>query len=979
MKTNVLHIKKIVFTVFSLLLLQLMCAQLLCAHTLPIDTTFNNTSDSIQQSPKHTHLPADSLAATSDSLKIKQDSLQLFSDSLRPLTRPHRAQKDSLSRRYFSTDSIDSSTYQPPERKSNMVDAPIEYTAKDSIVLTGTGIAFLHGEGDLKYKDMTLTSEYIRVKMDSSTIYAKGVYDTINNEWVGRPVFEQGEDNYQTNEITYNLKTQKGYIRHVVTQQGEGYIISERTKKIDNENLMMADGKYTTCDDHEHPHFYLAMTKAKVRPKHYIATGPAYMVVGDVPLPLAIPFGFFPFTDKNSSGIIMPQFGDDYTRGLYLRNGGYYFAINDYVDLQIVGDLYTKGTWAIKASSKYVWRYHFNGNISFDYRKDVTGEKGMPDYTAATNMSIKWTHTQDQKANPYNNFSASVNFSTSGYNRSNIDSYYNAAANSENTKSSSINYTQRFPDSPWSISMSALVSQRTKDSTISLTLPDINVSMSRVYPFKRKNPIGKEKWYEKISISYTGNIKNSIDCKENYLFHSNFLNDWRNGVKHSIPVSASFTLFKYLTLTPTINYNERWYFQRIDQQWDKEQNTVVRDTTNGFYRVWDLSTGVSLSTKIYGFYTPIRKLFGDKVDRFRHVLTPSISFNYTPEFSKLQKKMNTNYYGEYLKPTVDSQTGDTTWNPVTYSRYQNGMFGTPSQIANGSISFSLGNNLEMKIRNDKDTTGKNPYKVISLIDNFSITGAYNFLADSMKWSNFTANLRIKLPLNYTLNLSGQFDPYMYELNADGNPVRTNKQYWHHKKFLNFLGTSTSISYTFNNQTFKKWFDKKNGKKTSDTPPPTESESPSDESVELDPSAKAKKEREAKKEEVEAGYVKTDFQWSLSINYTVRYAEDRSSFNYDKMKYNMQWTHNLSLSGSLSLGKGWKVSATTSYDFKAKQFTYTNFNVSRDLHCWSMSCSFVPFGPYKSYTFHIGVNAAMLADLKYDKSSTSSTNANVNWW
>lgn len=872
------------------------------------------------------------------------------------------------------TDSVRVDTLSPTPQKRSMIDAVINYKATDSLVLLGNGTAILHGSADVQYKTMNLKSEYIRVKMDSSMIYAKGVLDTVTGDWKGLPVFSEGKDSYESKEMTYNLKTQKGFIRHVVTDQGDGYIISEETKKVGNDVLMMAHAKYTTCDDHEHPHFYLSLTKAKAKPGDYIATGPAYLVVGDVPLPLAIPFGFFPFTSKYSSGLIMPSFGDDYSRGLYLKGLGYYFAINDYVDLEIKGDIYTKGTWAISAQSKYVKRYKFNGSLYFSYRSDVTGEKGMPDYVRANNLSLRWTHTQDSKANPYSNFSASVNFSTSGYNRSNIDSYYNAQANSENTKSSSISYTQRFPNSPWSISVSALISQRTKDSTISLTLPDISVNMSTIYPFKRKNPVGKEKWYERISLRYSAVIKNSIDCKENYLFKSNFLKDWRNGVKHSLPISASFTAFKYLTITPSITYNERWYFQRVDQSWDEQENAVRRDTTNGFYRVWDVSAALSMSTKLYGFYTPIRKLFGDKVDRFRHVFTPSISFNYSPDCENIRAKLNHNYYGSYERPVIDKNTGEVVMEHIDYNRYQNGMFGTPSRGNTGNLSFTLGNNIEMKVRNDKDTTGKEPYKVISLIDNLSISGGYNFFADSMRMNNLRVQLRLKLPLNYTLNLSGEFDPYMYGLTASGRPVRINEFYWKHGKNLHFKGTSTSFSYTFNNNTFRKWF----GKKDKDLP---KEDDPTEILTDEQKLAKEQEERERRqksKDDVDEGYVKTDMPWSLTVNYTVRYGES-NEFDYKKMQYKMVWTHNLSFSGTLGLGKGWKVSATTSYDFKAKQFTYTNFNVTRDLHCWSMSASFVPFGPYKSYTFHIGVNASMLADLKYDKSSAESTNKRVNWW
>ena len=382
------------------------------------------------------------------------------------------------------------------------IDAPVHYTSKDSIVMMGNGVAYMYGSGDVKYKSMQLTAEYIRVQMDSSTVYANGVLDTVENEWKGKPVFKDGKDSYESNEMTYNLKTKKGFIRHVVTEQGEGYVIADKTKKTEDDVMMMAGGQYTTCNDHEHPHFYLRMTKAKVKPGDYIATGPAYLVVGEVPLPLAIPFGFFPFTSTYSSGLIMPNFGDDYTRGLYLSGLGYYFALNDYMDLELKGDIYTRGTWAVSATTRYVKRYKFRGNFSVNYRWDVTGDKDMPNYQVAKNLSVQWTHTQDSKANPYNNFSASVNFKTSGYNRSNINSYYNVQANSENTTSSSINYTQRFPNSPWNINASMSLTQRTKDSTLSFSAPNLSVSMSRIYPFKRKNPVGKTKWYEKISLVY---------------------------------------------------------------------------------------------------------------------------------------------------------------------------------------------------------------------------------------------------------------------------------------------------------------------------------------------------------------------------------------------------------------------------------------------------------------------------------------------
>lgn len=870
-------------------------------------------------------------------------------------------------------DSVVTDSIEPAEKKE-VLDAPITYEAQDSIVFLGNGTGFLYGSAAMQYKEIDLKANFIRVNMDSTTIYASGTTDS-TGVVSGSPIFTEKESSYEAKEMTYNLNTKKGFIRQVVTQQGEGYIISDKTKKDENDLLCMVDGKYTTCDNHEHPHFYLQLTKAKVKPGEYVAAGPAYLVVADVPLPLAIPFGFFPFTSQYSSGIIMPNYGDDSSRGFYLQGGGYYFAINDYFDLELLGDIYTKGTWAITANTNYVKRYKFRGSFNLTYRNDVTSEKDLPDYSVAKNLSIRWSHSQDAKANPYSTFSASVNFSTSGYNRSNINSYYNPELNSENTKSSSVSFTQRFPDSPWSLSGSAMVTQRTKDSTINMTLPSLSVTMSRIYPFKRKNPVGKERWYEKISLSYTGTMSNSIETKENMLLHSSLTKDWKNGINHNIPISASFNVLKYINISPSASYTERWYFKRVDQSWDEENNEVKMDTTNGFYRVYNFNVGVSASTKLYGFFIPNRKIFGDKIDRFRHVLTPSIGFTWAPDFGNSWF----NYYGTYDKPVTNYVTGEPDIETITYSRYAGALYGTPGQGKTGSINFSLANNLEMKVRNDRDTTGDNPFKVISLIDNFSINGSYNIAADSMKWSNFNATLRIKLK-NYSLNLTGSFDPYMYGLTTSGSPVRINELRWNHGKFPRFLGTSTSYSYTFNNDTFKKWFGKK-GKNTDTENPDGTTDDPDNLASDNPPNSSDNSTNNTgntDSQTVDAdGYAKVSIPWSISISYTLRYAQS-SNFNYDKMEYDMKFTHNLNLSGSIGLGAGWKISTSTSYDFEAKKFSYSSFNVSRSLHCWSMSGSFVPFGIYKSYNFKIGVNASMLADLKYEKQSEYGR-SNVNWW
>ena len=890
-------------------------------------------------------------------------------------------------------------------KKESELKAPVHYQSKDSMIMMGNGTAYLHGQGELKYESMELTSDFIRMNIDSSLIYAHGVYDSIYEEWRGKPVFKDGKESYETNEITYNIKTQKGYIRHVVTQQGEGYIIADKTKKMNGNEMMLGGGQYTTCDNHDHPHFYMKLTKAKVKPGEYIAAGPSYLVVGDVPLPIALPFGFFPFTNSYSSGLIMPNFGDDYSRGLYLQGLGYYFAICDYLDLEVKGDIYSRGTWAVSATSRYLWRYHFSGSLSINYRNDVTSEQGMPDYSASRNFSVQWNHSQDSKANPYSTFSASVNFSTSGYDRSNINSYYNPNLYSTNTKSSTINYTQRFPDSPWTLSMSASLTQRTSDSTISLTAPQFTVNMSSQYPFKlwrqatlkRKGKVaGKEKWYEKISMSYSMNGKiqgNSI--KEKEFFHSNFFRDWQTGINHSLPIKASFMLFKYLSVSPHINLRDRMYFTRVDQRWDDEAQAVARDTTNGFFNVFDFDVGLSLSTKLYGFYTPLKRLFPhSKVEKFRHVVTPTLSISYHPDFGT----SFWGYHGSYEEPIyagVDSITGrkiqkvDDMGNPIfqhrVYSAYSQG--NAPRGMA-ATLNFGVANNLEVKVVNTKDTTGKQPYKVISLIDNFSVNGGYNFAADSMNWSNFSVNLRLKFPKlnNYSLNLNTSLDPYMYQLNAAGNPVRTNKQYWHNGRFPHWSGFSWNFSYTFNNQTLKKWkaaIEKRRGEKAPLNPPMEGGGDGSEETLEpiekgsdgMDKGAK----RESKKEsEVDDGYVRTEFPWSLSINYSLAYAPG-SEFDYEKMYYKMKWRNSLSLSGNIGLGKGWKVSANMTYNFDYMKVTSCTFNISRDLHCWNMTASINPIGPFKSYTFHIGVNASILSDLKYDKNSNQSTNSRVTWW
>jgi hypothetical protein len=492
--------------------------------------------------------------------------------------------------------------------------------------------------------------------------------------------------------------------------------------------------------------------------------------------------------------------------------------------------------------------------------------------------------------------------------------------------------------------------------------------MSRIYPLKRKNAVGKERWYEKISMSYSGTLANSIDTKEDKLLSSSLSRDWRNGMRHSIPVSATFNILKYINVSPSINYTERWYLQSINQSWDNANQRVITDTVNGFKRVYDFNMGVSASTKLYGFFIPIRSIFGDKIDRIRHVLTPSVGFSYMPDFGDPMW----GYYSTYERTTTSNPTNPTL---VQYSHYAGSMYGSPGTGKSGNINFSLGNNVEMKVRNDKDTTNTIPFIKVSLIDNFSVSGGYNLAVDSMQWSTFSTNLRLKLGKSYSLSLSGAFDPYMYGLNSSGYPVRINKLRWENGQFPRFLGTSTSYSYTISNDTFKKKPNKNKKAQTEELNPETnlKDEETSAKINESEDNGEDKKSTDKTAD----GYEKLTIPWSISASYSVRYG-NTSVFDKTKMEYEMDFTHNLSFSGNLSLTNNWKLTASTSYDFKAKEFTYTNLNITRSLHCWNMSASIVPFGVYKSYNFHIGVNASMLQDLKYDKKSEYGTNT-INWY
>ncbi len=874
---------------------------------------------------------------------------------------------DSLS---IKPDSVSMMTSDTIPQKKETLQSTVFYTAQDSIVFTKDNKGFLYGDADVKYQDIAIKGELITMDMDSSLIGATFGLDSVGKEF-GFPTFDDKGTQYEMKGVRYNFKTERAFIQDVVTEQGEGYIVANQAKKNDDNSFYMLNAKYTTCDLHDHPHFYLNLSKAKVRPGEDVVTGPAWLVVADVPLfPLVLPFAFFPFNESYSSGIIMPSYGDEMERGFYLHNGGYYFAISDYVDLAATGEIYTKGSWGLGLQSNYRKRYKFSGNVNANYLKTILGDKGMPDYSTSTDFRLSWTHSQDPKANMYRTLSASVNYSTSSYNQRNMVSRYSREA-TNNTKSSTVNLTQRFPNSPFNISASASVNQVSRDSTISATLPNISANMSRIFPFKRKDAVGQEKWFEKITMSYSGEFRNSINTKESEFMKANIIKDWQNGMRHSIPVSATFSIMDYINISPSFNYNERWYTGKETQEWDPvAQRHVVSDTIYGFNRVYDYSASVSVNTKLYGMYKPL-KMFGDKVQAIRHVFSPSISMSYRPDFGAPRY----NFYETY---TYRNEYGEDI--DYTYSPYSRMMFGAPSQGEQGNIGFDFKNNLEMKIRSESDTTG---FKKVSLIDDLGINFSYNMMADSMKWSMINSNMRLKLSKSYTLSLNATWDPYMYEVNESGRPIHVDKlRILNGKGFGRLYSTGTSFAYSINQDTFSKLFggkdeDKDKDKAANDNLPNDGSlgTEPEYEDPRDLPKSNFDKGETDTSEYDQYGYMKTAVNWNLSFNYSLRY--NYGDFDFEKIEYKGRLTHSLGISGSLQPTTNWNFTFNTDYNFDLSKFTYVNCTLTRDLHCWSMSASFIPIGPYKSYNFMIRAKSSLLQDLKYEQ--RSSQYENMQWY
>lgn len=862
-------------------------------------------------------------------------------------------------------------------KKKNGIDAPVNYQADDSLVyMASTNTAHLYGSAEVKYENMDLKSDKIKLSLDSSLVHATGSKDTTAKDGIkGKPVFVMGQDTYDTDTMSFNFKTKKGFIKHVYTKQEDGFLTSEQSKRNDNGEIYLAHGRYTTCDA-PHPDFYIALSRAKVRPGKDVVFGPAYLVVADVPLPFAIPYGFFPFTKSYSSGFIMPTYGDENSRGFYLRDGGYYFAMSDKWDLKLLGEIYTKGSWGFSAASNYRKRYKYSGSFLFSYQDTKTGDKGMPDFSEQKSFKLQWSHRQDAKANPFSSLSASVNFASSKYERNNLTSMYNPQSLTQSTRTSSVSWSTTFSSIGLSLSSSANLSQNMRDSSIAMTLPDLNISISRFYPFRRKHQVGDEKWYEKISMSYTGQLSNSINTKEDKLMHSNLIKDWKNGMQHNIPISGNFTLFNYINISPSFNFTDRMYSSKVTRSWDQARQEEVRDTTYGFHNVYNWNLSLSANTKLYLFAIPNRKIFGDKIQAIRNVITPQISFSYAPDFGASRY----GYYQTYQKTDADGNVS-----LVEYSPYSDQLYSVAGKGKTGSISMDLSNNLEMKIKSDEDSTG---FKKISLIDELGASMSYNMAASYHKWSDLSMRLRLKWWKNYTFNMNAVFATYAYDLDENGKPYVGNHTEWGRGRFGRFQGMSQNISYTLTPEKIVKLFgggsdedkDNKNKDNNNDDDEGIDTDINSnvdDEMIKAQNGAK-KKSGGGKASTDDDGYMRFSMPWSITFGYGITMRENTSGkFNYKTMRYPYSFSQTLNMSGNLRISDGWNISFSSGYDFDNHKMSMTTASLQRDLHCFNMSCSVV-LAPYTSYNFTFRCNAATLTDaLKYDKRSGYS-NA-VQWY
>ena len=870
-----------------------------------------------------------------DSLDINTDSLPALKDSAL-IARDSIAKADSI----FRQDSL-------AMLKKSSLDAPAFTAARDSIIedfSDGKKLIYYYGDVSVTYGNMKLTADYMEYDLNTSTLFARGTKDS-TGVITGMPVMEQAGKSYEMEEVRYNFETNKARITNMVTQEQDGILHGKKIKMMPDRSINIANGRYTVCDCEE-PHYYLHLSRAKVmtKPSQKTVFGPAWPVIADVPLPIALPFGFIPDRPDRATGILFPSFGEEASRGFYLRDAGLYFVIGDYFDIAVTTDIYTLGSWAVDLNSRYKVNYKFNGNLSVTYSNDQTGEKGSSDFFQTKNFGVRWTHTQDSKARPGTSFSASVNFSSPSNSKYNSTSVTEAL---QNQISSSISYSKNW-NGKVNLSINALHNQNSKDSSYSFTLPNVTFSVSRFYPFKRKNRVGKEKFYEKFSLGYNTAFQNRINFKASEFNKPGFWDKFQNGMTHTFQIGLpNFTAFKYINITPSVQYGMNWYFRKIEQEYNPETGVVEKVQGKAFGHFGtshNYSGSISMSTRIYGLFN-----FGKhrKLQAIRHVVSPSLSASFSPEKGT--------YFNGYRTLTYTDRNGQV--KTQDYNIYTGAGTGSPpGKGKTASLNFSLGNNFEAKVRDLTDTTGTGTKK-IKLIDQLNFSTGYNFLAEQFKMNNISVTMSTSVFGKLGINASAQLDPYAMLVDAQHTSgQRINKFAITEGQGLARLNSaSVSLSYSLSGD------GKING---------------NDGGQQAGGTSTANYTRvfyhPVTGEYIPGGwlyYMNPNAPWSVNLNYSYSFRKGYQFAN-GKSSANNSHTQTLGVSGNVKLTPRLSMNLTTGFDLMALKMTTTQFSAQYDLHCFNIRVSWVPNGQWESWTFQISANAAALADLlKYKKSSS----------
>jgi hypothetical protein len=824
------------------------------------------------------------------------------------------------------------------KKKESDIKSPIKYSSNDSMMFwVKKKMIYAYGEAKLSMEENELDAGHIRMNIDSNYLYAEPLINK-KGEKTGVPVFKQGDDKYQINTIKYNFKSKKGLVTDVITEQGGGYLHAKTTKMQPNKEIHISDGKFTTCDA-AHPHFYMQLTKAKVIPDKKIISGPFYFVISDIPLPVGLPFGYFPNQKKKSSGFILPGYREETRRGFGLEQGGYYLALSDYVDLTVRAEIWTSGSWGVDLSSNYKKRYRYSGNFNLSYKEIIESQKGLDDYKRNSTFAVRVNYARDQKANPTSTFNTNVNFMSSKFRQ--YESY-NPNDFANNTTSSSIAYTKRWPGLPFNFSANMSATQNLTSKSISLELPSLALNMKTMLPFKRKVSSGNPRWYEQISVGFSSNLKNSLSIGDSMLFTKEAINRMNNGLRYSVPVSTSIKLLKHFRLNPSINYTGRVYTSYLEQKWDPDENEYVADTIRGLRHVYDYGFSSPLNTTLYGLF----QFKKGPIAAIRHVMSPSIGFSYRPDFG--QEK-----YGYYQADLNDSLNRD------LFNVYRNGVYGTATPGKSGSITFGLDNNFEMKTVS-KDTAEK--FKKIVLLQSLRIGTSYNLAADSLNWSDISIGASTRLLKQISVTYNGNIELYM----LDSLGYKQNKMYIKEKGVIgHFNRNSIALSGSINSDTFKK--KKAKSQEGQDTGDDNEfTDEMGADLLQQEIPGMENKDKDKDEEKVPADEYSFKMPWSVNLTYSF---SSSKFFNRTLKDFETKNTQTLNTSMNLTLTQKWRISGSMHFDLEAKKLVNTNWSISRDLHCWEMSFNFTPFGTYTSYAFRINVKSSMFQGLEYKKQSS----------